>query len=74
MSKAEMIYIEQLVDFEEFKEKVRTAVANYMRSEGCSCCRDRDAHERHEAELAKLLDVPAYDDNSGFDFYQFADD
>lgn len=71
MSKSEMVYVSQLIEFEEFKARVRTAVANYMRSEGCSCCRDTDAHERHEAALARLLDVPAYDDKSGFDFERF---
>lgn len=73
MSKSEMVYIKQLIEFEEFKVKLRTAVANYMCSEGCSCCRDTDMHEKHEAVLAKLLDVPAYDDNSGYDFRQFVD-
>lgn len=71
MSKSEMVYVAQLIEFEEFKAKMRTAVANYMCSEGCNCCRDTEAHERHEAILAKLLDVPAYDDNSGFDFSQY---
>lgn len=47
---------------------VRTAVADYIRSEGCSCCRDRQAHEEHTEALAKLLDVKPYDDNSGYDF------
>jgi len=36
----------------ELKE-LRQAVADYMRSEGCSCCRDIDAHERHAERLAK---------------------
>lgn len=61
------------LEIEEFKTKLRKAVANYMRSEGCSCCRDTEAHEKHTAVLAKLLDVPAYDDDSGFEFYHFAD-
>ena len=67
-------YVAQLIEFEEFKAKMRTAVANYMRSEGCSCCRDTEAHEKHAAILAGLLDVPAHDDNSGFDFCQFRND
>ena len=50
---------------------VRRAVANYMRSEGCSCCRNNDAHEKHAARLAALLQVPKYSDGSGFNFGKF---
>lgn len=50
---------------------VREAVANYMRSEGCSCCRDIDAHTKHTKVLAELLGVPMYDDESGYDFSKF---
>lgn len=39
-----------------------------MSSEGCSCCSDVDAHNEHEKSIAELLGVPAYDDNSGYDF------
>ena len=51
--------------------KIREAVANYMRSEGCSCCRDDDAHREHKKILAELLDVPMYEDGSGYDFSKF---
>ena len=50
---------------------LRQAVADYMRSEGCSCCRDTDAHREHEARLARLLKVPRYDDGSGFNFARY---
>ena len=53
------------------KAEIRQAVADYIRSEGCSCCRDNDVHEIHEERLAKLLYVEMYDDGSGFDFYQY---
>ena len=53
-----------------FKEKVRQAVADYIASEGCSCCEGSD-HDAHAAKLAELLDVPMYTDESGYDFYQF---
>jgi hypothetical protein len=49
---------------------IRRAVADYMRSEGCSCCRGAD-HGEHEAKLGELLDVPKYADGSGYDFAQF---
>lgn len=53
---------------------LRNAVANYMMSEGCTCCQDIDGHREHEAAIAKLLEVPAYDDGSGYDFPRFADE
>ena len=55
------------------KEKIRIALANYMKSEGCGCCQG-DNHEKNEEVLGKLLDVPGYDDGSGYDFSQFATD
>lgn len=54
------------------RQMLRRAVADYMASEGCSCCRDRKSHEKHEAALAKLLRVPMYADKSGYDFGRFA--
>jgi hypothetical protein len=59
---------------EIFKEKVREAIANYMSSEGCSCCRDIEQHKINAEVLAKLLDVPPYEDGSGYNFYQFCSD
>jgi len=51
-------------------KEIREAVANYIRSEGCSCCRGDD-HDEHREVLAKLLGVPEYDDGSGYDFNKF---
>ncbi len=53
-------------------ETIRQALADYMQSEGCSCCEDRPAHEKAAAMLAGLLEVPMYDDGSGYNFNQFA--
>ena len=50
---------------------VRQAMADYMQSEGCSCCQDINAHNEHKARLAKLLNVPMYGDKSGYDFGKF---
>ena len=50
---------------------IRRAIANYMRSEGCSCCQDIDGHEKHLKRVARLLSVPKYDDGSGYDFGPF---
>lgn len=54
-------------------EKVilRRAIADYMATEGCSCCQDIEGHAKAKKRLAGLLDVPMYDDKSGYDFYQF---
>lgn len=56
---------------EAILKEVRQAVADYMRSEGCSCCRSIEAHEKHKERLAKLLRVPKYSDGSGYDFSKF---
>jgi hypothetical protein len=55
----------------QFRNAVRKAVSNYMKSEGCSCCRNIEDHKKNEAELARLLNVPKYSDGSGYDFTKF---
>jgi len=52
-------------------QAVRDALADYIVSEGCSCCRNEEAHTEAKAKLARLLEVPAYKDGSGWDFYKF---
>jgi len=52
-------------------KEFREALANYMSSEGCDCCSNRDDHAEHKAVLAKLLGVPKYSDGSGHDFARF---
>ena len=51
--------------------EIRQAVADYMQSEGCSCCRDYDAHKLHTERLGKLLKVSKYDDGSGRNFSKY---
>lgn len=53
------------------RDELRRAVADYMRAEGCSCCRDSDAHAQAAERIALLLKVPRYGDGSGFDFGKF---
>lgn len=53
-------------------QAIRQAFADYVRSEGCSCCRNTEAHEKAAALLAKLLHVPKFKDGSGYDFTKFA--
>jgi methionine aminopeptidase len=50
---------------------IRRAFADYVASEGCSCCRDIDGHNEAAERLAKLLRVPKYKDGSGYDFYRY---
>jgi hypothetical protein len=59
------------VNLKTFRKLLRTAIANYMYSEGCGCCSNREQHEDDRVVLAKLLNVPKCSDNSGFDFYKF---
>ncbi len=51
--------------------EIRQAIADYMHSEGCSCCEDMDAHNEHKKRIAKLLRVPEYFDKSGYNFVKF---
>ena len=60
-------------------EAMRTAVANYMRSEGCSCCQDYENHPKHKAVIALLLGIkPRFDEHDvekeepWFDFSAYA--
>jgi len=55
---------------EEYKANIRAAIADYMYSEGCMCCEGED-HKDHAEKIAKLLDVPKYEDGSGYNFSQF---
>jgi hypothetical protein len=50
------------------RSEIRRLIADYMRSEGCTCCQDREAHAEHAEALAKMLKVRKYEDGSGYDF------
>lgn len=50
---------------------IRTALADYMRSEGCSCCENTGDRKIAAAKLAALLNVPMYKDGSGYNFDKF---
>jgi len=52
-------------------DEVRRLVADYMASEGCSCCRSIDKHRENTEALGKLLKVKPYSDGSGFNFAPF---
>lgn len=55
-------------EINKLKKQLRQLVANYMASEGCSCCQNRDGHTEDKEALAKLLNVKKYSDGSGYDF------
>jgi len=59
---------------EQLKYEIRKALADYISSEGCSCCQDKSKHEKAAGVLAILLDVEPYLDGSGFDFYKYKTD
>ena len=55
--------------------KVRKQFKRYVKSEGCSCCRDGDVHTKAANKLGKLLGFEKYPgphDNYGinYDFYE----
>lgn len=58
-------------EIQELKKKLREAIANYMSSEGCSCCQNIDAHKEHTEQLAKILNVRKYKDGSGYNFSKY---
>lgn len=60
-------------DLKRFRAKMRVALANYMWSEGCSCCENTDKHDEQKAVLGKMLNVPKYDDGSGYEFSRYRD-
>lgn len=49
--------------------EIRKAIANYMASEGCDCCRDNEAHGTNKKAIAELLQIP--DDRGYYDFAKF---
>lgn len=59
------------MDAKKLQAELRTAIANYMSSEGCGCCSDHDKHDEHEKVIAKLLNVEKYEDRSGYDFSSY---
>lgn len=63
-----------LVAEREHVEAIKEHAVGVWCSKGCTCCEDTERMEFHEAELAKLLDIPAYDDESGYQFYAIRDE
>lgn len=53
------------------RDELRRALADYVVSEGCSCCRNEAAHSEAAERLGKLLRVPRYSDGSGRNFVKY---
>lgn len=53
------------------RDALRRAFGDYVRSEGCACCRNNEAHEDAAKRLAALLRVPQFKDASGYDFWRY---
>lgn len=51
--------------------KIRTALADYIASEGCDCCRDKQGHDDALFTLGKLLKMKKYSDGSGVDYSRY---
>jgi len=51
--------------------EIRNAVADYLNTEGCSCCQDRSGHDAAMERIGTLLRIPKYSDGSGYDFSPF---
>lgn len=51
--------------------ELRRAVADYIGSEGCSCCEDTYAHDAARARLGRLLRVVRHKGNLGYDFTRY---
>lgn len=58
-------------DLKKQLEEVRTAVADYISTEGCTCCQDYEGHKQAMNRLGEALNLPKYPDGSGYDIYQF---
>lgn len=50
---------------------MRQAFADYIQSEGCSCCRDSEKHTDAQLRLGKLLRMELYDDKSGVAYNKY---
>jgi hypothetical protein len=51
-------------------DAIRTAVADYMKTEGCGCCQD-ETHRVNTNRLGKLLEAPLYPNGEDYDFTSF---
>lgn len=55
----------------DFISQVRTAFADYVKTEGCGCCEDGEGHNAAMEKIAPLLEIEKYEDGSGYDTYKY---
>ncbi len=55
----------------EFRAEARRLIADYMYSEGCSCCQSIGEHSAAKDALGKLFHVAKYADGSGYDWFSY---
>lgn len=55
----------------DLRKELRQAFADYVYSEGCTCCQNTEKHDAAAARLGKLLRVTPYADGSGYDFTKY---
>jgi hypothetical protein len=67
MGKVKEHFHDQIV-MDQKLEEIKEQFALYIRSEGCSCCRDDIPHKEAEDRLGELLGFPRYKDDSGYNF------
>lgn len=60
---------ESIEELEAEKARIRLAFCLFWKAKGCTCCEDTESLEAHGRELAELLDIPIYDDDSGVDYW-----
>jgi len=68
------LFNEKDIEISALKEKItaiKKAILTYRHSEGCDCC-EGTTHEDDRDYLAKILDVPMYEDKSGYDWDNMA--
>ena len=58
-------------EINKLRRDLRIAMAEYVATEGCGCCSDRDGHEAAAGRIAKLLRVKPYGDGSGYDWNRY---
>lgn len=61
-------------EIKKLRADLRKAFADYYESEGCGCCEHSKDHKEAETRIAKLLNVPKYEDGSGYDFTKYRTD
>jgi len=58
-------------DWTKLRDQLRVAVADYMYSEGCSCCQNEELHREDTKLLGELLDVPKFAESDVPNFRMF---